>query len=173
MRKERLVHVVQGEFNASSDRSVVFTTILGSCVSTCMSDPEAGLGGMNHFLLPQGGRGDGTEYKYGILAMELLINALLKMGARKSRLEAKIFGGAAMNGNLSKIGKANGAFALSFLEAEGIPCVSQSLGGTHARRIRYTPTTGAAQQKIVAEHVELDCSSPGARSRPSDDVTLF
>lgn len=169
----QLVHVIQGEYKVSSDPGVVLTTILGSCVATCMSDPKAGVGGINHFLLPQGNGGDGMGYRYGLLSMELLINGLLKMGARKSRLEAKLFGGAAMNDNLSRIGEANSVFALEFLEAEGIPCLSRSLGGSNARRIRYYPTTGAAQQKIVTDHVEPVTAAPVKQPDMSDDVTLF
>ena len=93
----RRVHVIQGEYKVVNDPNVVLSTILGSCVAACLRDPVAGVGGMNHFLLPgsamrRSSGGDAT--RYGVHLMELLINGLLKQGARRDRLEAKIFGGA-------------------------------------------------------------------------------
>jgi chemotaxis protein CheD len=87
--------VIQGEFKVSDDPNVVLSTILGSCVAACMRDPVAGVGGMNHFLLPGQANGTGGEAtRYGVHLMELLINGLLKKGARRERIEAKIIGGA-------------------------------------------------------------------------------
>ena len=128
---------------------------------------------MNHFLLPGNGTGDNLSIRYGLHAMELLINGLLKMGANKSRLTAKLFGGASMNDGFGKIGEANGRFAHEFLANEGIPCIAESLGGTHARRIRFTPTSGYAQQLIVQQD-ELK-TVPPARVTPrmDSDVTFF
>ena len=91
------LHVVQGEFAVTEDPDVMMGTILGSCVSACMRDPVAGVGGMNHFLLP-GERettdGGPQSMRYGVQSMELLLNALYRMGARRERLEVKLFGGA-------------------------------------------------------------------------------
>lgn len=178
VRSERqtfnIIHVVQGDFAVSDRPDTVLTTILGSCVATCLSDPVAGIGGMNHFLLPDGNPNDRQRYRYGSYAMELLINGLLKAGARKDRLVAKLFGGAAMNDGFGKIGIANGEFALKFLAIEGIPCLAQSLGGVHARRIRFTPATAYAQQMIVQPET---VSRPVQPSQPApkdhDDVTFF
>lgn len=170
----RTVHVMQGGFEASASRDDMFTTILGSCICTCLTDPAAGIGGINHFLLPDGGRGDVRQLNYGLHAMELLINALLKLGASKDRLEAKLFGGAMMNNRLGSIGRANAEFALRFLETESIPCVSRSLGGTMARRIRYWPATGRAQQMFLGAR-----AAPPLEQRPlplkgaDDDITYF
>jgi chemotaxis protein CheD len=167
------IHVVQGDYAVSDRANTVLTTILGSCVSTCISDPVAGVGGMNHFLLPGNTSGDTQSIRYGLYAMELLINGLLKMGASKNRLSAKLFGGASMSDGFGRIGEANGKFALEFLANEGIPCVAQSLGGTNARRIRFTPTTGYAQQLIVQPD-ELKTVPPARVSSRSDtDVTFF
>ena len=167
------VHVVQGDYAVSDCEKTILTTILGSCVSTCISDPIAGVGGMNHFLLPGNKSGDTQSIRYGLYAMELLINGLLKKGASKSRLTAKLFGGASMSDGFGRIGEANGRFALEFLSNEGIPCVAQSLGGTHARRIRFTPTTGYAQQLIVQQD-ELKTVLPAPVIPRSDtDVTFF
>ncbi|HLQ20405.1 MAG TPA: chemotaxis protein CheD [Tabrizicola sp.] len=167
------VHVVQGDYVVSDRDNTVLTTILGSCVSTCISDPVARVGGMNHFLLPGDASGDTQSIRYGLYAMELLINGLLKMGANKNRLSAKLFGGASMSDGFGRIGEENGRFALEFLANEGIPCIAQSLGGTHARRIRFTPTTGYAQQLIVQQN-ELNTVPPARVSPRSDsDVTFF
>ena len=88
------MHVVQGEYRVIRDPRVVLTTILGSCVATCIWDDVAGVGGMNHFLLPGDEAGGSDHVKYGVNAMELLINGLLKEGASRARLRAKLFGGA-------------------------------------------------------------------------------
>ena len=166
-------HVIQGEYFVSDDPSIVLTTILGSCVATCLCDPVARVGGINHFLLPNGDGKDGMEFRYGILSMELLVNGLLKMGASKSRLEAKIFGGAAMNNGLARIGESNSQFAVSYLSNENIKCLSKSLGGINARRVRYVPTTGQAQQMLVSEQSADELSSAKRLVKAEPDVPLF
>jgi chemotaxis protein CheD len=85
--------VLQGEFRIGTAPEDVLTTVLGSCVATCLHDPVAGLGGLNHFLLPEGGDGRAGSQKFGLNLMELLINALLKAGARRERLVAKLLHG--------------------------------------------------------------------------------
>lgn len=146
--RERMMHVVQGEYAVLDDPHVVLTTILGSCVATCMWDPVAAVGGMNHFLLP-GEEGRGDELKYGVNSMELLINGLLQKGALRSRLQAKLFGGARVIAGFSDVGAKNAEFAQRFLNAENIACVAQSLGGDRARRVRFWPTTGRAGQLLL------------------------
>lgn len=171
------MHVVQGEFTATTDPHVVLTTILGSCVATCMWDPVAGIGGMNHFLLPGDTEGGSDEVKYGVNAMELLINALLSNGAARGRLQAKLFGGAHVIATLSDIGEKNAAFAERFLRAEGIPCVGQSLGGARARRIRFWPTTGRAGQMLLestfAEMASIETPRKQAPATAPGSVELF
>lgn len=149
--RERLVHVGQGEFEVSNDPDVVMTTVLGSCVAACIRDPGTGLGGVNHFLLPdrEGGLEGDEARRYGVHAMEMLINKLLQAGARRDRLEAKLFGGACLFQRLKNIGADNAAFATRFLQAEGIPVRGGDLGGERARRIRYWPTTGQAFQRLL------------------------
>jgi chemotaxis protein CheD len=175
--EERLVHVVQGEFTATADPRIVLTTILGSCVATCMWDPVAGIGGMNHFLLPGDAESGSDELKYGVNAMELLINALLSNGAARGRLQAKLFGGAHVIATLSDIGAKNAAFAEKFLRAEGIACVAQSLGGARARRIRFWPTTGRAGQMMLestfAEMTSLETPRRQPPSTAAGSVELF
>ncbi len=148
-RRERLVHVIQGEHGVTRDPSTIYTTILGSCVATCMWDPVAGVGGMNHFLLPGEREGCGESMRYGVNAMELLINGLLRNGAARPRLQAKLFGGAHVIKSLSDVGAQNAEFAIRFLNDEGITCVAKSLGGNQARRVRFWPTDGRAGQMLL------------------------
>ncbi len=143
----RKVHVIQGEFHVS-DEDVVMTTILGSCVAACMRDPVARIGGMNHFLLP-GATGD-EGLRYGVQAMELLVNALLRKGARRDRLEVKLFGGAHLFDGLSDVGSQNSNFAERFVRDEGLSYVGGSLRGDRARRIQFWPISGRARQILLA-----------------------
>lgn len=148
----RRVHVGQGEHVVTGDASVMLTTVLGSCVAMCLRDPVIGLGGMNHFLLPEGaGAGANAARRYGAYAMEVLINDCLKMGARRERLEAKLFGGGRMFDTLRDVGGANADFAEQFLRDEGIPLVGGSLRGAGGRRVQYWPTTGRALQRAVTD----------------------
>ncbi len=150
MMVDRTVYISQGEFKTSSDPSEVLSTVLGSCVAACIWDGEVGVGGMNHFLLASGGeRENARSLRYGVHAMEMLINDLLKKGARRSALQAKLFGGATMASNLGDIGASNARFAKSFLQTEDIPCVAESLGGSNARRVLFRPALGSVRQMIV------------------------
>ncbi|MBY6116876.1 chemotaxis protein CheD [Mameliella alba] len=172
---EKLINVIQGDFEISDDPTVVLTTVLGSCIAVCMFDPGRKIGGLNHFLLPNREGGHGANVRYGAYAMELLINGLLRQGAERTRLQAKIFGGASMMGNLRDIGASNAAFARKFLADEGIPCIADSVGGTSARRIRFWPTNGLVRQLMVsADAVALPVEKPAPIPRPKvDEITLF
>lgn len=173
------LHIVQGEYAVSGDANVALTTILGSCVAACMRDPGARVGGMNHFLLPGALERDAESLERGVHAMELLINALLQAGARRDRLEAKLFGGARMMKNLSDIGAKNGAFAADFLRQEGIANQGGSLGGEQARRIRFWPVSGRAQQRVMAPSEqgvfvrELKIAATPVVVAANDDVEFF
>lgn len=143
------VHVIQGEYKVVNDPNVVLTTVLGSCVAACLRDPVSGIGGMNHFLLP--GSADavaqgGDATRYGVHLMELLINGLLKQGARRDRLEAKIFGGAKTIASFSNVGQQNAEFANRFLSDEGIPILGSSTGGDAGRKLEFWPVSGRARQ---------------------------
>ena len=147
---QQIIHnVILGTFRISNDPNEVITTVLGSCVAVCLFDLESGLGGMNHFLLPEGRSGDLEEVVFGLQAMELLINAMLKQGAQKYNMQAKLFGGAQMIGGLSNIGERNVAFAREFLSDEAFPVVAESVGGTMGRKIMFVPTTGLVRQRMV------------------------
>ena len=147
--EERRVHVFQGHYEVSDAGDLYFSTILGSCVAACLRDPVAGVGGMNHFLVPGEDRADTKSLSYGIHSMELLINGLLKLGAQRHRLEAKLFGGGKVVKGVLDIGEANAIFAREFLARENIPCVSESLGGNSARRLQFWPASGRARLKLV------------------------
>lgn len=145
----RRVNIIQGEYKVVSDPNVVLTTILGSCVAACLRDPVAGVGGMNHFLLPgnaQSMASGGDATRYGVHLMELLINGLLKKGARRDRLEAKVFGGAKTIATFSNVGEQNAAFAMQFLRDEGIRVVGSSTGGEFGRKLEFWPISGRARQ---------------------------
>ena len=167
------IHVIQGEQAISDDPNVTMQTVLGSCVAACLHDPGRGVGGMNHFLLPDDG--SGTDIRYASAAMEQLVNELLKAGADRRRLQAKLFGGARIMPNLPDIGRRNAESALAFLQNEGIPCISQSLGGSQARRVRFWPATGRAQQLLIdrqeaVKHEEIKTERP---QRQSGSIELF
>ena len=143
-----IITVAPGEHQITAAKDEIVATVLGSCVSVCMRDPVTGIGGLNHFLLPKNNGGSDTSAgeRYGDTAMEVLINGLLKRGARRQSLEAKVFGGARVlsGATMLAIGDNNVAFVTDFLKREGIPIVSKDVGGTRSRRIHYQPSTGRA-----------------------------
>lgn len=174
---ERRVHVVQGQYYVTADPNVVLTTTLGSCVAACIRDPLLSLGGMNHFLLPDGGDRSGAEAaRYGAYAMELLINGLLAAGARRERLEAKLFGGGHLINKLADVGEKNVTFAEAFLARENIPVVGGSVRGEHARKIEFWPTLGRARQMaLVRGEREVFASESAApvKAPAAGQVELF
>ena len=169
-RPEVRIHVGQGEHHISADPNVMLTTVLGSCVAACLTDPLAGVGGMNHFLLPDGaGSGTDAGRRYGAYAMEVLINDVLKTGARRESLEAKLFGGGRMFDSLKDVGLANAEFAERFLRDEGIPVVGGSLRGMGGRRVQYWPATGRALQRAVTDRHLPEVAAPPRRPAPVVD----
>ena len=165
-------YIAQGEYAVDTRENSKITTILGSCVATCLWDPIAKVGGMNHFLLPNSTGGEGAISSFGANSMELLINALIKSGADRRRLRAKVFGGAEMYKGLTSAGSQNAAFVLDYLKCEDIPCDGQSLGGSQARRVEFMPTLGAARQKLVEDTIVAK-PEPVAPPPPSNDLELF
>ena len=146
--------IMQGEARASTDERVLMSTVLGSCVSTCLFDPVARVGGMNHFLLAEPLERSGqTQFdsSYGLFLMELLINEMLKLGADKRRMKARVYGGANISAGLGPIGSSNAAFARRFLADERIEKVFEDLEGTHARRVEFFPASGRVRARHVAE----------------------
>ena len=141
------VKLMPGQCFVTTD-DLLLTTVLGSCVCACVRDSTAGVGGMNHFMLPEDAEGaphsPHTAMRYGAYAMAMLMSELLKAGARRERLEAKVFGGGAVMNSLSKInvGERNADFVLQFLRVQQIPVVAQDLLGVLPRRVNFFPKSG-------------------------------
>lgn len=142
------VKVLPGEHFVAGDDILVMTT-LGSCIAACLWDRRAGVGGMNHFMLPDGA---GASGRYGAYAMELLINEMMKRGAARGGLEAKVFGGGQVIAGMASVavGERNTEFVLGYLRAEGIAVVGQDVLGDHARKVCFMPGSGKAMVKRIA-----------------------
>ena len=153
------------------DDGTALVTVLGSCIAACVRDPLLQLGGMNHFMLPEGNVGDGAPARYGSYAMELLINELLKRGASRRRLEAKVFGGAnVLKGFTSNpVGTRNAEFVLAYLDAEQIPVVAEDLRGIHPRKVWFFPETGKVMVNRLphAHEAEVLAAETAVRARLS------
>ncbi|HEY4374830.1 MAG TPA: chemoreceptor glutamine deamidase CheD [Burkholderiales bacterium] len=153
------VKLMPGEHYASGE-DLVISTVLGSCVAACLWDEVRGVGGMNHFMLPDSGANGfdlyGASGRYGVYAMELLINALLKLGAHRQRLQAKVFGGASVLETLAHadVGERNAEFVAGFLATERIPLIAQDLLGTWPRRVCLFPATGRVLMRRLAGHAD-------------------
>ena len=154
--------VIQGECFVSADPFLQYSTILGSCVAVCMFDADAMVGGMNHFLLPGVVDDNMRDMKYGVYSMELLINGLLKLGADRFNLKAKIFGGSTINNSSQQIGLKNQAFTREFLRNESIPVLVENMGGNYARKLQFTPSTGKVRHLLIPSDkpIQEDLSPP-------------
>ena len=159
----RMETVIQGEYRVSSDEDVVMSTVLGSCVSVALYDPAIRTGGINHYLLPENPSGNTGDVKYGAMAIELLINALLKAGAVRANMRAKLFGGASIVSSLGDIGARNAEFARSFMRREGFRIAAEDLGGVHARRLQFHPATGSARIFAVPRN---EANTVAGREKP-------
>jgi len=136
----------------ASDRPTVIKTLLGSCIGVCLHDPVAGVGGMNHFMLPRGDGAGENALRFGVHAMDCLIGTIMKVGGDRRRLVAKVFGGArvlAIEGPLGDVPQRNIDFVREFLETEGIPVLSSDVGGHHARHVHFHTGSGRAFVKRV------------------------
>ena len=139
--------ILPGEYYTTG-RDMLLVTVLGSCVAACIRDRLSGIGGMNHFMLPNNGQDQsnplGASARYGVYAMEILVNQLLKMGAKREHLEAKVFGG----GNVlrgfvvANIGERNSKFVLDFLKTENIRLAAQDLMDIYPRKVYFFPKSG-------------------------------
>ncbi|TXG98039.1 MAG: chemoreceptor glutamine deamidase CheD [Nevskiaceae bacterium] len=177
-----VIRVLPGDYHVTAD-DVGLVTTLGSCVSACIRDPQAGIGGINHFMLPESEMsGSGiASARYGGFAMEMLINEVLKQGGRRNRLEAKVFGGAnVLQGITStEVGSRNAHFVVDYLQNEQVPIVAEDLGGGHPRKLVYFPVTGRAlvmrlaplrnREELEAERHYLE----SLRAPVAGDVELF
>lgn len=160
--------IIVGEVKASRS-PLKISTLLGSCVSVCLYDPVAKIGGMNHFMLPSSKTDLKACATYGIHAMELLINEIMKLGGDRRRLVAKVFGGGnvlssqtTLSGPL--IGDRNAEFALQFLKTDGIPIVAQDLGGTEGRHVHFLSHSGQAFVKPIQKILETGIEAAEKRA---------
>jgi chemotaxis protein CheD len=146
--KNDAVKILPGEYFVFHEDILIMTT-LGSCIAACLWDREARIGGMNHFMLPQG---DGDTGRYGSYAMELLINEMMKQGATRSTMEAKVFGGGqVIDGmNTMNIGERNTEFVIDYLKTERIPIMAKDVQGPHPRKVCFLPASGKAMVKRLA-----------------------
>lgn len=148
------VKILPGEYYVTTGDKLI-VTVLGSCVAVCLRDKVSRCGGMNHFLLPNDGNNESgllTESaRYGVYAMELLINHLLKLGANRNRLEAKVFGGGnVLRGlTLNNVGQRNAEFVLDYLQNESIPVIAQDLLDDYPRKVYFFPDTGKVMVKKI------------------------
>jgi len=178
----------QGDCLVGGEEDLTFSTILGSCISACIRDVEAKVGGMNHFLLaePSGSAKDryGASARYGAFAMEQLINKVLNRGSgRKGNLEIKVFGGGLINSALTDVGAKNIEFVREFLRDEGYTLAGEDVGGAFARRVMFKPHSGRA----FVKRLDSDAGANVAREElsivktrvtpkpapPADDIELF
>lgn len=166
-----------------AEKGELVATLLGSCVSACMRDVELGIGGMNHVMVPLERPDDEANARlvataYGAYAMEVLINELLKAGARRSNLEVKMFGGGRMLRGMTDIGARNIEFVRHYLHVEGIRLVGEDVGGSSPRKILFAPDSGRVKMRklqsrldeIVEEETQVARKMPDAEA---GSVELF
>lgn len=148
----KVVKVIAGQYHVSSSPKEVLMTNLGSCIAACIRDPFAGVGGLNHFLLPDGNKDSvsSDSTRYGVFAMEELVNAILNRGGQKACLEVKIFGGGNVIKSSNRIGSKNVEFIRKYLSNEGLMIASEDVGGNYPRRIHYYPVSGKVMMKKIA-----------------------
>ncbi|AOW12203.1 chemotaxis protein CheD [Hydrogenophaga crassostreae] len=147
--KQDSVKVLPGEYYVTQDDMMVMT-VLGSCIAACIWDPKVRVGGMNHFMLPDG-NGD-TSGRYGSYAMELLINEMIKLGSRREWMQAKVFGGGQVMHSFTtmNVGERNTEFVIDYLQTERIAVVSKDVLDIYPRKVCYFPSTGKAMVKRLA-----------------------
>lgn len=175
--------ILPGEYYYTG-KDMLIVTVLGSCVSACIRDRVTGVGGMNHFMLPDGD-GDSpvsASARYGTYAMEVLINDLLKAGARRENLEAKVFGGGAvLRGFVAmNVGERNAQFVRNFLKTENIRIAAEDLNDIHPRKVYYFPRTGKVLVKKLRQlnnntlvNREQDYANRLQSNKVGGDVELF
>jgi chemotaxis receptor (MCP) glutamine deamidase CheD len=181
--KKTTIHI-GGVF--ASRRPAAVHTVLGSCVSACLFEPGTGIGGMNHFMLPEGSLDEGLPTRYGVHAMEVLINRLMKLGADRSQLRAKVFGGGRvlrMANSFLAVPEQNIWFIKKFLLTEGIPILGQRLGGIHPLQVYFFTHTGKVLVRPLRSERAKDIAAAEERysvevikqvsQAQTDNVTLF
>lgn len=180
--QKEIVTIHPGEYYVSSE-DIYISTVLGSCISVALHDPQLKIGGLNHYMLPGTFKGFNTADKsgrYGVYAMELLINEMLKKGARRKNLRAKVFGGGNVLNSANKVGSNNARFALQFLETEQIPIDAQDVESDIARKVLFDPITGRVYLKKLShtvikkvEDIEVKHLQKISKKDVYGDFTLF
>lgn len=180
--------ILPGEYYVTHHDEII-TTVLGSCISVCIRDPVAGVGGMNHFMLPgdktkrmdQWAGKDSLATRYGVAAMEMLVNDILKHGAQKNRLELKLFGGGKVLAmEVNNVGARNIEFIRQFVKTEGMAVAAEDLGSIYPRKVNFFPMTGkvmvrrlrSLQNKAIA-NLENNYASKLIREEIPGDIELF
>ena len=180
-----IASILPGEFFVSRDPMIVYT-VLGSCISACIRDPVAGVGGMNHFMLPEpkekGRDSWGESTRYGSYAMESLINEILKRGGLKRRLEVKLFGAGKIYESNIDIGARNAEWVVMFLRMEGLVPTKTDLGDVFPRKVYYFTDSGRVlmkkierikNQTIFDRESAYAAKIQSVKQQPEEDVTLF
>lgn len=157
--KQTAIKLLPGEYFVS-EQGQLLVTVLGSCVSACIRDRHRRVGGMNHFMLPNLELNNthlfGASMRFGVNAMEVLINDLLRQGSQRENLEAKIFGGAnMMTASGMKIGQKNAQFVQEYLKIEKIPVLAKDLLGSHARKVYFFPESG----KVMVHTLRMEMTT--------------
>jgi chemotaxis protein CheD len=181
--------ILPGEYYVTqSDEGI--TTVLGSCVSACVRDAHLGIGGMNHFMLPDDSSSGtntwtdpvlGLSTRYGSYAMESLVNNLLKLGAARNRLEIKLFGGGRILTSMTDVGARNIEFIHQYAKLEGYAIAAEDLGGTQPRRVVYFPTSGrvkvrrlkAIENRSIGDRERQYLANLGKQQQDGGEVELF
>ena len=179
------VKILPGEFYVTRNDEAI-TTVLGSCVSACIRDPVARVGGMNHFMLPEDHSGsfrtpEALATRYGSNAMESLINDVLKLGGLRERLEIKIFGGGRVLAHMTDVGARNIEFVRNYLSTEGLRTNAQDVGGGEPRKVIYYPTEGRVrvrklrpiENRGVSDRERLYLDSIKGSHDGGGDIELF
>ncbi|MGB3462526.1 chemoreceptor glutamine deamidase CheD [Rhodanobacter lindaniclasticus] len=171
------VKVLPGEFYVSGEEEML-STVLGSCVSACIHDVRRGIGGMNHFMLPEpvGERDSwsstvGRAARYGSDAMEQLINAILKAGGQRADLRVKVFGGGRVLARMSDVGQRNIDFVRRYIAAENLELVASDLGDVFPRQVQFFPNSGRARVRLLrrSDDVALVAGESGYLKRLAND----
>ena len=187
--KRDMIIIQPGELYATGKDEVI-ATVLGSCISVCLRDEHARIGGMNHFMLPGDFRVEdifnSQNARYGMYAMELLLGEMIKLGAGRQHLKAKIFGGghvlASVADSQQSVPQSNIDFVKAFLSMEGIPVLGADIGGIHGRKVMFMPATGKAfvkklvpdaEKKVVAIEARLSRDIQKSKQQVGNEVTLF
>jgi chemotaxis protein CheD len=184
--KRDMIIIQPGEYYVTNKDEVI-ATVLGSCISVCLRDSKAGVGGMNHFMLPGDFRVDdifnSQSARYGMYAMELLLGEIIKLGGGREHLGAKVFGGGHVLASVSKehstVPQSNIEFVKAFLSMEGIQVLNSDVGGIHGRKVLFMPKSGQAfVKKLVPEAeakvVETERRFKSSLTQPkSEDVVFF